>query len=382
LELLAKPGLAASVFLLALTLVIVQPPGAASASRERQPNPNRLWGAFPLAPAQKQPGARAGSKTRPTFRPPQSPAATQPEPGGDSNDIVMVLVLSGTAVAVALVFLATRRFGDGRIPLSPSMAITKKGVPPVSSFIRRRSDGQSETKAAEAADDVPGRALGDAVTSYTLKRPGDPGTPQDEPRGEGSSEHAGVAEPVSYDELGQKIANVMRAAEENSAQLLAEARSQAQSIREAAELEAREARAQLDAETAERRAESERIRADASRYAEERRRTADLEAHQTRTEAEAEARSLREAGEGMRRRHEEKGIARRQELLEASGSIEEQLREALTTCRDVATEIERLIGEPSVELDEELLTEVKDLDDAESEADVSEFLQVEPGGKE
>jgi hypothetical protein len=378
LGLLANPRLAASAFLLASVFVFVHPPGAASASRERQPGPSRLWHAFPLAPVPKQHGATAGSKTRPVFQQPHTTVATQLESGNSWTDIAVIVGLSGVAVAVALVFLAARRFGGVRIRLASFMPKTKKGAPLVSSFIRRRSDEQSETKAAEAAGEVPGRALGDAVTSYTLHQPGDSAAPLDESPASESSGHASVPEPVSYDELGQKIANVLRAAEENSAQLLAEARSQAQAIRDAAELEAREARAQLDAETAERRAESERIRADANRYAEERRRTADVEAHQTRTEAEAEARSLREAGEGMRRRLEEKGIARRQELLEASGSIEKQLREALTTCRDVSSEIERLLGESSVELDEELLTEVKELESPESEADVSEFLQVEP----
>jgi hypothetical protein len=376
---LAGPRLAAIAILLASFFVGVQPAGAASPSRDRQPGPSRLWRAFPLTPVPTEHGTTTESKTQPTFRPPQVPAATPLESASGWTDTAVIAALSGgVALAVALIVFATRRVGDGRIRLSMSMPLTKKGVPTVSSFIRRRSDGQSEANASEkTADEIPGRALGDAVTSYTLHQPGDSAAPLDESRASGSSGHASVAEPVSYDELGQKIANVLRAAEENSAQLLAEARSQAQAIREAAELEAREARAQLDAETAERRAESERIRADASRYAEERRRTADVEAHQTRTEAEAEARSLREAGEGMRRRLEEKGVARRQELLEASSTIETQLREALTTCRDVASEIERLLNEASVDLEEELLTEVREVEDAEDQANISEFLQVE-----
>jgi hypothetical protein len=103
-----------------------------------------------------------------------------------------------------------------------------------------------------------------------------------------------------YDEAGQKIANVLRAAEENAVELLASAREDARVIRDQAEREAQEARAQLAAEVAERRTEAELVRAEANRYAEERRLTADREARQAQAEAQAEVRLLRESGEELR----------------------------------------------------------------------------------
>ena len=134
-----------------------------------------------------------------------------------------------------------------------------------------------------------------------------------------------------YDEVAQKIANVLRAAEENSVELLASASEDARMIRDEAERDAQEMRAQLDAEVAERKSESELVRAEANKYAEERRLTAEREARQTQAQAEADVSSLRESGEELR-----------QYFLEAS--------EVLA----------RLLGESDEpELEEELVAEVR-----------------------
>ena len=346
------------VILLGALSFFVQSAVAAPAPRERQSDPNRLWRAFPLEPASaKQSAPKKSLTARPAQAP--KPAAANAEPGGsDLPGTLMIVALAGGAMAVSLVFLVSGLPGDRRFRL---ITTSTKGAP-VSSFIRRRSDERSEGNTPDkTADEAPVR-IGDSVTPFTMHQPDAEGGPPDESgtRDEAVEADSAASSGLSYDEFGQRIANVLRAAEENSAQLLAASRAEAQAIRETAELEAREARAQLDVETAERRSESERVRAEANRYAEERRRTAELEAQQTQAEAETEARSLRETGEGIRRRLEEKGIARRQELLEASSSIESQLREALTTCREVATEIERLLGDDEPELDAELLAEVRD----------------------
>jgi hypothetical protein len=345
-----RADLRAIAILLATLSAVVQPATAVGADH-RHPEPTRLWRAFPLKPALDRQAPHAASNRSLPSRPAQEPAVAEPDSGGGAipRTAVIVVLAGGASVALALALLAARP------------GTTTKGVGTMSNFIRRRSDGQSESKSrAETADETAARPLGEAVTSYTLRQPDAKGAPSDDSQQpDAAADTRGF---VSYDELGQTIANVLRAAEDNAAQLLAAAHSEAQSIRDAAELEANETRAQLEVETAERRSESERIRADANKYAEERRRAADLEAQQTRSDAETEAKTLREAGEGIRRSLEEKGLARRQELIEASSSMEARLQDALTTCREVAAEIEELLSEAAVELDEDLLEEVREVE--------------------
>jgi hypothetical protein len=266
-----------------------------------------------------------------------------------------VLALAGgTSLALILVLFAFR-------PLP-----TKKGDISMSNFIRRRSEGPASERVGDPGD-APSR-VDEAVTSYTLhdvqaKEPGD------------ENDAIAARGIVSYDELGQTIANVLRSAQDNAAQITATARAQAQSIQEAAEAQAKEARVQLETEMAERRAESERIRADANRYAEERRRDADIEANQLRVDAEAEARKLRNSGEAARRTLEAKGLARRQELMEASSSMEARLRDALETSRAVTGQIEELLGK-GAKLDEELLEEVRGVDQEEEPEEEKEDVRV------
>lgn len=343
----------ATLVLLASLFVLVHPAGAATAP-EREPDPSRLWSEFPLVPVPEKRPAPARIKTPRASPPPPAPVAARPERATVSP--LLVALITGAAAALTLVIVVTRSFVLGHFR---PIAVNMKGVPSVTSFIRRHSDDQSDNKRppAETVDDVPARPLGEAVTSYTMHQPGAEPAPEDEPHG------VPLAQGVSYDELGQRIANVLRAAEENAAALLAAARAEAQAFRETAEREAREVRSQLDTETAEQRAESERVRAEANKYAEDRRRGAEQEVEHARSEAEAEARSLREAGEAIKRQLEEKGAARRQELLEASASIESRLHYARTTCLDVAAEIEQLLGdEPADDLEEALFAEVQEAD--------------------
>ncbi len=335
---LVRVGRVVGVMAVAIVLAVVTPVSAAGA--DKHPGPTRLWKAFPLHPANEG-RLRTTSERSVPSRPPSQPVAAVPD--SDGNKAILMFAVAGGATGVLLLLLLAAR----PVP-------TKKGVT-MSSFIRRHSDGQSE---GDRSAEAPPR-IDEGVTSYTLRSARADGEPPE------VSEQAGTTTPglgiVSYDELGQTIANVLRTAEDEATQLVAAARSQAQSIREASEVEAKEARARLDAETAERRSDSERIRADANRYAEERRREADLEANQTRADAESEARKLREAGESIRRSLEEKGLARRQELMEASSDVEARLREALTTCHEVVAGIEKLLGEEPVDLDEELLQEVQEV---------------------
>lgn len=325
-------------------------PAAAVGGGKPQPNPEPLWRAFPLT-TERDRQVRDGTSST-SFRAP--PASLPAEPARSSTARTVVLGLVGGASLVLLVALLAFR------PLP-----TRKGGITMSNFIRRRSESPTDERPRDL-EDRPSR-VDEAVTSYTMH---DVVEQRDV-----SEQAAAVARGiVSYDELGQTIANVLRSAQDNAAQITATARAQAQSIREAAEAQAKEARLQLEAEMAERRAESERIRADANRYAEERRRDADAEANQLRADAETEARKLRDAGEAARRTLEAKGLARRQELMEASASMEARLRDALETSRAVTGQIEELLGKEA-KLDEELLSEVRAV---EPEQEQEEEQEEEP----
>ena len=328
-------GRARTFAVVGVVLSLVVPVGAA-ASDEPADDPTRLWQEFPLAPPAEREKPRAPSATLPTRPPHESPAVGAAADGQERPSLVLtVAMLGGLTAILAFALLAARS------------TTTTKGVHTMSNFIRRFSEGSH--------GDAPGDELSRIdVTSYTLL-----GDSKDDAT---ISSAAGSPTFASYDEVGEKIANVLRAAEENAAQLLSSARAEAQSIRDAAEFEAGEARAQYEAEIAERRSESERIRADANRYAEDRRRAADLEANETLAAAETEARKLRQTGEAIRRDLEEKGAARRQELIEASSNMEDRLRDALATCYEVTRNIESLLGEESQELDEELLDEVREVE--------------------
>jgi hypothetical protein len=338
----------------AALLVSLLAPVAGVGADKPKASPTPLWRAFPLRPEADRQAPRGDAAA--SFRTPRAPAAATPAPGDGGGDrTLLVLALAGGASILFLLALLAAR----PVP-------TTKGVFTMSSFIRRRTDGQSGGEPAEVTE-LPSR-VDKAMTSYTMRSEGE--VPPPEPVFDEEGSPAGARGIVSYDELGQTIANVLRSAQDNAAQVVSTARAQAQSIREAAEAQAKEARVQLEAELAERRAESERIRADANRYAEDRRRDADQEANQLRADAEVEARKLREAGEAIRRTLEEKGLARRQELMEASSSMEARLRDALETCRTVTGTIEELLDEP--DLDEDLLNEVRE---AEEEPEAEEVAR-------
>ena len=336
---------------------------AASPPRERQSDLSPLWRTFPLEPSTTQ-SVPASSPT-PRFGPARPPVGARAQPGGNGRSGTFVILAAAAAAIAVFFFLAFRLPGDRRIRL---LTPSTKGAP-VSSFIRgRRSDDRADGEIPEPPRTRPVQ-IGDAVTSYSM---------QDGSQVESGTSAADSELPpeVSYDEFGQRVANILRVAEENAAELVEAARIEAQTIRDTAELDAQETRARLEAETAEQRSESERVRAEANKYAEDRRRTVKLEAARTQAEAEAEAKSLREAGEAIRKSLEEKGIARRQELLEASSSIEARLREALTTCHGVAAELERWLGEDEPELDEELLAEVREAKPALPEELFEEVVEV------
>jgi hypothetical protein len=322
-----------------IVLIAIAPAGANAGDK---PAPTRLWREYPLKPSGAKEPLRTTSEVSNRSRPARPPVAVTPDSSDGGRTLVAVLALAGSgAVALVLFALLFARIGP-----------TTKGASTMSNFMRRRPEDRPEPD-SESPASTPSRT-GEAVTPYTLAPPSQPVSGHDVR----VSDPADVRAIMSFDELGQTVANVLRSAQDNAAHVIATARAQANSILEAAEAEAKEARAQLDAEVAERRSESERIRADANRYSEERRRQADVEANQVRADAEAHALRLRETGEATRRNLEEKGLARRQELIEASSTMETRLRETLTTCQEVVVQIEELLENGHGDVVEEARAEV------------------------
>ena len=320
-----------------IVLAAVAPSGARA---ENQPDPTRLWREYPLSPSVTTEPLRTTTDASTRYGPARPPVAATPADGGRNIGAVLALAGGGVLAAVLLAVLFAR------------IGSTTKGVSTMSNFMRRRSEDQTDSE-SEGRARTPIRAE-QAVAPYTLAQPGHESTSANEAR---DSDPADVRAIMSFDELGQTVANVLRSAQDNAAHVIATARAQANSMLEAAEAEAKEARAQLDTEIAERRSESEKIRADANRYSEERRRQADLEANQVRADAEVHAARLRETGEATRRNLEEKGLARRQELIEASSAMETRLRETLTTCREVVVQIEELLEDGHAEVVEQARAE-------------------------
>jgi hypothetical protein len=289
-------------------------------------------------------------------------------------------LLAGAFVVVTLIFFATRFLTDS---LLFAASATVKGVPAVSKLFRRHHDEDeatpSEDEKLEAAPEH-GRPVADLVTSYTAYRstvagPAEPAATEGEPssapaparadtatqEAEPAAGQAEIASPGKYADLGQRIADVLRVAEESSEQLLAEARADAAGIRAQAESDAEELRRRTEQELTEERKQLARLRSEAEAYAEQRRQSADEEASTIRGEAEGDARALREEGEEIRRRLEQEGTARQQQLTTTASEIETRLRQALDTSRSVAAELERLLnGGPSDE-DDATLAEAMEL---------------------
>jgi hypothetical protein len=257
--------------------------------------------------------------------------------GGGAWHIAAVVALTGGVLAASLLIFRER--------LRPN----RKGVPDLMRRGFAREEGDPEPR------ERGGSSLDDAMTAYSLVRTNDAESRViAEERTSSLNPPAAAEATISYDRLGQSIANMLRAAENEATQLLAAARAEAQAIRDEAEKETQDARAGFEGEMAARREETTRLRNDAERFADEKRREADREAGQIRTEAQAQARQHLQEGKAAKQRLEAEGRMRQQELAEASRLVEERLPGALTACREVVGQLEELVGERPAQLHETL----------------------------
>ena len=354
---------------IALLIVLSLAAGAGVAQAQNdKADPSKLWKEYPLAPDPVPiPDEQPAPPAVPTIT--NAPVIQGPaEENRISGAAAIAALFAGALVLVTLIFFATRFLTDS---LLFAASATVKGVPAVSKLFRRHNDDDEATPPEDdrlEAGSESGRPVADMVTSYTAYRstvapaaepeaPAKSAAPKESAAPEPSSSRESVQDEVvsagRYADLGQRIADVLRVAEESSEQVLADAQSEADRIREEAVAAVQDMRSRAEEESKNRLAETERLRVEVEAYVEERRRAADEQAAAIRAEAETEARAMREAGEEIRRRLEQEGIAKQQQLHAATTAIETRLREAMTTSLSVASEIKGLLNGAKPDEDED-----------------------------
>jgi hypothetical protein len=350
---------------LLVVLSLATSAGVAQAQNDKA-DPSKLWKEYPLAPDPvPMPDEQPAPPAVPTIT--NAPVIQGPaEENRISGAAAIAALFAGALVLVTLIFFATRFLTDS---LLFAASATVKGVPAVSKLFRRHNDDDEATPPEDdrlEAGSETGRPVADMVTSYTAYRstvaapaeseaPAKSAAPDESAARESSTSREPVRDdsPGKYADLGQRIADVLRVAEESSEQVLADAQSEADRIREEAVAAVQDMRGRAEKESKDRLAETERLRVEVEEYVEERRRAADEQAAAIRAEAETEARAMREAGEEIRRRLEQEGIAKQQQLHAATTAIETRLREAMTTSLSVASEIKVLLNGAKPDEDED-----------------------------
>ncbi len=121
--------------------------------------------------------------------------------------------------------------------------------------------------------------------------------------------------PSAYEDVGERVAGVLQAAEQAAAQIRGDAEAYASDTRHAVET-----------------------------YASEQRRAAEREARQMVTAAQDEARAIREAAEAMARQLDDESERRRTELRDELRILEERRNRALDELREIAAHLEDILA--------------------------------------
>jgi len=172
-------------------------------------------------------------------------------------------------------------------------------------------------------------------------------------------------EPSPVAAVGDRVSEILQAAEEAADQILTQARAQALDIQGRAEDDAATRVRELSAET-------ERLREDALEYSRDTRLAVDSYADQHRREAEQEARELLGAAEleaeSVRRSTEERAQkleehdrVRTQGLREEALALEERRDRTLEELREIALDLRDTIEDGSARTGEESLTSALDI---------------------
>jgi hypothetical protein len=353
-------------------------------TRERQARPpGKLWERFPLGEPARQPASPPAARPSTQPRPVSIAFESEGDELGGGELVRLVLLLVGLAAVVLLgpaVFMLVRP----RPPAAPDVAAAASPVfatPPafvalqrerLLGVMRRPGSIQARVRAARAVamealewDNVTFDAeRRQELVEEKIVRPvaggGDRAEPaRDEPVHETPTHR-------DYAQFGDRVASVLRAAEEAAEQIRADARAAAQEMTRQAEQEAKarleQARREADRLRAEADAESMNTREAAQAYTATHRREAEEHAARVLSEAETQARASREAAEAMVHRIEESARALEEEVREQERMIRGRMQRYLAGLRDVSTQIEAVLGE--TERDAPPLVEALDVERA------------------
>jgi hypothetical protein len=190
---------------------------------------------------------------------------------------------------------------------------------------RRRdpvSDGLQETVARESAE-----------------RPGEGGSAVS---GDGKTAEGGRVD------IGERINEIIRAAEGAANQVRVDAEHEAAGIRARAEADAKAHHETVLEQAKQVRQEAEGYATETKQavdsYATQKRREVEAEVGQLQREAETQARAIREAAEEMAKQLEAEARRKQQELDEGSRAIEARLERLLGGIRDTGSQLEALMG--------------------------------------
>ena len=172
-------------------------------------------------------------------------------------------------------------------------------------------------------------------------------------------------EPSPVAAVGDRVGEILQAAEEAAAEILTQARAQALDIRAGAEEDAATRVRELSAET-------ERLREEALEYARDTRLAVDSYADQHRREAEQEARellgstqaeadSIRRSAEERARELEEQDRRRTQGLREEARTLEERRDRTLEELREIALDLRDTMEDGRAHTGEESLASALDI---------------------
>ena len=156
---------------------------------------------------------------------------------------------------------------------------------------------------------------------------------------------------AAVQDVGSRIDQILKAADDAAEQIKAEAREAADAARREAEAAVAARLEEAERECEKLRAETENsvrdVRAAGDAYAAQRRRESDEEAARVLRETQQHARATREAAEVMAKQIESEARARIHELEERGRSIEARLQRVLITLRETSSTVEEvLIGRP------------------------------------
>jgi ribonuclease Y len=166
-------------------------------------------------------------------------------------------------------------------------------------------------------------------------------------QGSDQTPHSGQSR--GYEDVGDAVAGVLRAAEEAAEKIRGEAHTQALEVVERAQGEASTRIAELTREAERTRSDAEDyahdIRAAVDSYGTQQRREADEEARQILADAEEQARATREAAQEMAQRIQGEAQTRHERLRDELRTLEERKSRVLDDLRDLAAQLGDLVPE-------------------------------------